>query len=414
MGASTAVEGDSVLFAQGRRWRVRWLVLAAAVTLVLVGCSPGGDDGGGDQGAGDQGAGDQGAGDDGGATTTTEPRPTATTRPLTLDSTLETVVQRGALQCGVGIRDGFSVDAGSEFDEESRTGFDVDFCRAIAAAVLGDADAVRYVDTDGDRWQPLLRGHVDVLIRTTTWTTSRDVIFDFGPTIFFDGQQILGVSDKFGLQSTISDLDGSTVCVGADTTSRLNLLDLTRAAGADIEEQLAPGSSEALEEFANDMCDAVTNDTSALVPFRDRREPTLDTWVIFPSTPLSKEPLAPVYRADDSEWGSIVDWVVYSLIIADELDVTSLNVDEMRDAPTSPEMRRLLSEAHLLGSDLGEALGIDAGLGLDPDAFYQAIKQVGNYDEIFERNLDPIGFPRAGSLNAGFLDGGLIYAPPLK
>ncbi len=158
------------------------------------------------------------------------------------------------------------------------------------------------------------------------------------------------------------------------------------------------------------MCDAVVADATALVPFRDQNQPEPDDWVIFPPVALSKEPLGPAYRNDDTDWASVVDWTIYALMIAEERSVTSANVDEI-DPNENAVLRRLLTEANFVNQSFAE-VGIPSQLPLEPDAFYQAIKQVGNYGEIFERNLETIGIVRTGTLNASYEDGGLIYAPP--
>ena len=335
--------------------------------------------------------------------------------PVPPGSILVAVRSRGFLMCGVGVRPGFA-------DEDSTgelTGFDVDFCRDLATTVLGDPDLVDFIDAETDRFDLIVSRAVDVLFRTTTHTLGRDARVDFGPVTFYDGQRLMGRSSDFGTRSGITELDGHTVCVGGGgTTSEANIKDVTKAVGAAPVWRVTSGSRTALEDFADGICDAVTADGSSLAGSK-LAEPSDGAWVIFPPAPFSREPLGPVYQANDSVWAGVVNWTVWALMIADEKGITSENVNSP-GLPRDAEVSRLLGEC-LVGDAARLAPEPDCvpgelqlSLGLDRGAFRRAIEQVGNYDQIFTRNLGPIGLQRAGTLNASYLDAGLIYAPPLR
>lgn len=326
------------------------------------------------------------------------------------DGTLAAVQARGVLKCGVnGTLPGFSETQ----PDGTQIGFDADYCRAIAAAVLGDAEAVEYRPlTAAERFDVLKAGEIDVLVRNTTYTQSRDasgeggVSIDFAPTTYYDGQQLMGRADRFTVDSGPADVDGAILCTNAGTTTEKNITEWANIGGATISVETVEQLPEALEKFISGQCDLVTTDGSSLVANKVTKERegeiAVGEWVIFPTAPISKEPLGPAFRQNDSEWGDIITWVVYATIIADEKGVTSANIDEMRDV--DPEASRLF------GGD-GEA---QTALGLDAEAFYNMVKQVGNYDEIFSRNLNPLDIFREGSLNAPFNQGGMIYAPPAR
>ena len=289
----------------------------------------------------------------------------------------------------------------------SVTGIDADFCRAVAAAVLGDAGAVNFVAlTASERFTAVQTGDVDVLMRNTTWTQSRDssVGMDFGPTTYYDGQQLMArVSDGFSGSSQVADIDGSIVCTNVGTTTEKNIAEAALLAGADITLLGFETSDEVYETFIAGGCDITTTDGSALVGRKAKQMPADQEWVIFPATPISKEPLGPTYGQNDSAWADAVNWTVYAMIIMDEYGVTSANVDATC-AEAEAEVSRLC------GGD-GE---LQTGMGLAADAFHQVIKQVGSYGEVYDRNLNPVGLYREGSANAGWLDGGLIYSPPAR
>ncbi len=371
----------------GFRTRLLWCL--CAVLLAVVSCSGGGSNE---------------------ATTTTTPTTTATTTttsattpgPLpAAPSTLRLVQERGKLRCGV--NEGLTGFTNVNGDEVVG-GFDPDFCRAIATAVLGDESLVDFVRlSTGNRFEALQNGDIDVLMRNTTRTSALDAEFDFGPTTYHDGQQLMGSSPPFRRDSTISELNGSAVCVTKDTTTEDNLEEVLRTFGVEAVIVPVERSSELGDGLDDATCDVITADGSALVSLREqyRRD---DRWVIFPTKPISREPLGPVYRSDDSQWADIVNWTIFATIIADEKEIDSSNVaDKLADPPDS--------EAALL---LGGSNGLAAQLGLDPTAFYNVISQVGNYDEIFRNNLGPVGITRAGSLNAAVDELGLIIAPPIR
>jgi general L-amino acid transport system substrate-binding protein len=330
--------------------------------------------------------------------------------PNTPAATLISVLTRGVLRCGIagGIR-GFSYRDPSD---GTITGFDADFCRAVAAAVLRDPEAVEFIPTGpADRFDAVRFGDVDVLVRNTTWTLNRDaalgLVMDFGPTIFYDGQQFLGRSDQFTAVSGAADVDQSRLCVAPGSFPEQQALDWANSGGSAL--SLAPPAAgtiiEMLETLQNGTCDLLTTDGSILASWRlsgiEAGAVVPDELVIFPPTPISREPLSPVYRQGDTVWADIVNWVVFTTIIADEKGIDSTNIDT---APWDAELRRLF------GAD-GDLV---AAVGLEPDAFYQVIKQVGNYREIFERNLGPLGITRVGTPNAPHTEGGLIFAPPAR
>ena len=318
---------------------------------------------------------------------------------------LETVRDRGHLVCGVsGTAVGFSYTQ----DDGSQRGFDADYCRAVAAAVLGDADAVVFVTlTSAERFAAVQTGAVDVLFRTSTHTQTRDghLGVDFGPVIYYDGQRLMArVVDGYTASSTVTDIDGAVVCTNAGTTTERNIVDAAAATGVEITLATFEDHDIVMENFVAGACDIVTGDGSGLVGRKNTAEPDDQKWVIFPPAPISKEPLAPVYAQGDPAFGDVIDWVVYATIIADEKGITTGNVNAMAADPPDAESQRLLG---------GEG-ELQTGMGLAPDAFHQVIRQVGNYNEIFERHLVPVGLAREGSPNASWRDGGLIYAPPAR
>ena len=375
------------------------LAVVGAVTLLAAAC-------GGDA-------------QDGAATTSQDAAPpedtappdgTATTAADAVEATadgdlLQTVQERGRLVCGVA---GTRVVFSETLPDGTVVGVDADYCRVVAAAVLGDASAVEFVSlTTGERFTALQTGTIDVLIRSTTWTQSRDVDLglDFGPVIYYDGQQLMArAGDGFSPSSGVADVAGAVVCALAGTTTEKNVSDAADAAGVDITLNTFEDFDIITDNFIDGACDVVTADGSSLAGRKAKQQPDGQEWVIFPATPISKEPLAPVYPQNQSRFGDAVNWAVYATIIADEKGVTSQNAAEMAASPPDAETGRLL------GGD-GE---LQTAMGLAADAFYQAILQVGNYDEILSRHLDPAGLARAGSPNAGWRDGGLIYAPPAR
>jgi len=320
-------------------------------------------------------------------------------------SVLAAVIARGELNCGVsGAGVGFSVTQ----PDGSQVGFDADYCRATAAAILGDANAVNFVPlTAAERFTAVQTGQVDVLFRNTTWTQSRDtdVGMDFGPTTYFDGQQLMGrAGDGFSGASGVADIDGAVVCTNAGTTTEKNIADAAKAEGINIELQTFEDFNQVTDAFINGACDIITTDGSALVGRKAEQQPADQEWAIFPATPISKEPLGPTYGQNDSAFADAVNWTVYATMIADENGINQGNVDDAAANPPTAEIGRLLG---------GEG-ELQSAMGLSADAFYQVISQVGNYSDIFDRHLTPLGITREGSANAQWTDGGLIYAPPAR
>ena len=319
---------------------------------------------------------------------------------------LDTVLERGELHCGVsGAATAFSVTQ----PDGSQTGFDADYCRAVAAALFGDAEAVVFSPlTAAERFTAVQTGAIDVLMRNTTWTQSRDteVGMDFGPTTYYDGQQLMArAGDGFTNASQVSDIGGTVVCTNAGTTTEQNIGDAAEAAGVDITPLTFEDFDIVTTNFIDGACDIITTDGSALVGRKANQQPADQEWVIFPATPISKEPLGPTYAQNQSKFADVVNWTVYAMIIADEKGINQSNVDAMAASPPDAETERLL------GTVEGE---LQSDMGLAPDAFFQVIKQVGNYNDVYDRHLVPVGLTREGSANAGWLDGGLIYAPPAR
>ena len=384
---------------QSLLWRV--LAVVFAVTLIAASC---GDD------EGDVGTAEAPEDTTAPETTAAAPEETAPPEDTIADTQdgdlLDTVLARGELNCGVS---GSAVAFSETQPDGSQTGFDADYCRAVAAALFGDANAVVFTPlTAAERFTAVQTGEVDVLMRNTTWTQSRDteVGMDFGPTTYYDGQQLMArEADGFSGGSQVADIAGAVVCTNAGTTTEQNIADAAEAAGVSIQLTTFEDFDQVTENFINGACDVITTDGSALVGRKANQQPAGENWVIFPATPISKEPLGPTYGQNQSRFADVVNWTVYATIIADEKGVTSANVADMAANPPDAEVARLLGAA----DDEQQS-----NMGLAPDAFHQVIAQVGNYDEIYSRHLNPVGLTREGSANAGWLDGGLIYAPPAR
>ena len=316
--------------------------------------------------------------------------------------TLQAVQARGNLICGVnGQLPGFS------FLDPSGTyaGFDVDFCRALAAAIFGDDTKVEYRNlTTQERLPALQTGEIDVLIRNTTWTLTRDTDngLNFAATTFYDGQGIMVPADS-GINS-LGDLEGGTVCVQKGTTTELNLADAMALNNVTYTPAVYEDVNQTYGAYAEGRCDAVTSDKSQLSSAAKAVLPDPENHVILDLT-LSKEPLSPVVRHGDDQWFDIVKWTVYATIAAEEYGVNSANVDDQRANAVNPEIKRLLG----VEGDLG------LKFGLTNDWAYNVIKLVGNYAEIYERNLGegtPTYIPRG--LNSLYTDGGALYSPPFR
>ena len=316
-------------------------------------------------------------------------------------TTLEDVVARGHLNCGVttGLTGFAAPNAAGEWE-----GFDVAVCRAVAAAVFGDATAVEFVPTTGQtRFTALASGEVDMLARNTTWTFSRDVdlAFEFVGVNYYDGQGFM-VPRDLGVSSAM-ELDGATVCIQTGTTTELNLADFFASNNMSYEPVPIETNAEAQQQFLAGACDVYTTDASGLAATRATFEDP-SAYVVLPEI-VSKEPLGPLVRHGDNEWGDIVRWTLNGLISAEELGITSANVAELAAGTENPEINRMLGTEGELG----------AMLGLSNDWLVNVISAVGNYGEIFEGNIGentPIGLARG--LNAQWTDGGLLYSPPFR
>jgi general L-amino acid transport system substrate-binding protein len=314
--------------------------------------------------------------------------------------TLETVRSRGEMICGVspGVA-GFSVP-----DEAGRWGgFDVDICRAVAAAVFGDAGKVRYTPlSPKDRFVSLQSSEIDMLSRQATWTLSRDTQMGlrYVGIGYYDGQGFM-VRKSLNIKSA-KELNGASVCVPTGTTTELNIADYFRANNMEYEGVAFEAGDQVAKAFESGRCDVFSNDVSALSAYRLKLvNPT--EYVILPEL-ISKEPLGPVVRQGDETWSSIVRWSLYAMLVAEELGVTAANAEEQKKTG-SPEVQRLLGTT----GNLGESMG------LKPDWALQIVKQVGNYGEVYERNVgagSKLGIERG--LNKLWTKGGLQYAPPVR
>jgi len=314
-------------------------------------------------------------------------------------ATLDAVKQRGTLVCGVseGIL-GFSAPTDAGW-----AGFDVDLCRALAAAVFGDAGKVRYVSLTADgRFAALQSGGIDVLSRNSTWTMSREIELKlvFPAITYFDGQGFL--IRKTMTASSALELDNAKVCVQSGTTTELNLVDYFRANNMRLEPITFPTAPEAAKAYDAGRCDVFTSDVSQLHAERLGLA-KLDDHVILPDV-ISKEPLGPAVRQGDEQWANIVKWTVFAMINAEELGVSSSTIDQAA-LSAKPEIKRLVGT----DGNFGEQMG------LTKDWAVRIVRQVGNYGEVFERNVgsgSKLGIPRG--LNHLWTTGGILYAPPIR
>jgi general L-amino acid transport system substrate-binding protein len=338
----------------------RFAVMLLALTLVAVAC---GDDDGGNGGGG----------------------------------TLDAVRDRGTLLCGVNsVLPGFGiVDEAGNFD-----GFDVEFCGVIAAGVLGDANAVEYVPLGvEDRLTALQAGEIDVLIRNTTWTATRDgqegLTFVF--TTFHDGQGVM-VPAATGF-TTLEDLADANVCTLPGTTTELNLTSVFNARGIPFNPVVLGDSSEIRSAYEAGQCEVWTSDRSQLAAFKLAIESEGGAEQLILDDVISKEPLGPVVRDGDSEWAQAVQWSVMATIAAWEFGIDSTNIGGFTTDDPNPAIARFVG-------------GADPSLGLSTDFAVQIISQVGNYEEIYNRHVAPLGLPLEGSVNDLWTNGGLMYVPP--
>ncbi len=312
--------------------------------------------------------------------------------------TLDEVKKKGRLTCGVSTGlPGFS-NANSK---NVWSGLDVDVCRAVAAAVLGDASKVKYTPlTAKERFTALQSGEIDILSRNTTWTHTRDTSLgiNFAGVNYYDGQGFM-VSKNLGVKSAL-ELSGAAVCIQAGTTTELNLADYFSQKGMKYKAVVFDTSDQSVKGFESGRCDVLTSDQSQLYALRIKLNKPGDA-VVLPEV-ISKEPLGPVVRQGDDAWFNVVKWSFFAMVNAEEMGVTSGNVDSMKSS-TNPGIKRLL------GGDAG------GKLGLNSDWAFNIIKQVGNYGEAFERNVgkdSPLKIGRG--LNALWSKGGLQYAPPIR
>lgn len=316
-------------------------------------------------------------------------------------ATLDDVKAKGFIQCGVttGLA-GF----GAPNDAGEWAGFDIDFCRALASAVFGAPSQVKFTPTTGvNRFPALQSGEVDLLARNTTWTFSRDVNlgFEFVGVNYYDGQGFM-INKDMGVSSAL-ELDGASVCIQTGTTTELNLADFFRSNEMSFNSVVVQDADQAREAYEAGRCDVYTTDASGLAAQRSTMSDPA-AHVILPEI-ISKEPLGPLVRHGDNQWGDIVRWTLNAMVIAEELGVNSGNVEDMKANSTNPEIRRLLGAE----GDMGEQLGLNA------EWAYNAIKMVGNYGEVFERNIGvntPLALERG--LNALWTNGGILYAPPMR
>ncbi|MEX2293018.1 MAG: amino acid ABC transporter substrate-binding protein [Acidimicrobiales bacterium] len=348
-----------------RKW-IKASAIGVAVALSLAACSSDDDP--------------ATSSDDGGA-------PAATAS----GQTLKDIVSRDALKCGVnGQLLGFSnVEA-----DGSYTGIDVDYCRAIAAAVLGDPDKVEYTDLTAEtRFTALQSGDIDVLIRNGTWTASRDgaLGLQWTATTFYDGQGMLVNADSgFG---SIADMGGTTICVQTGTTTEINLETYFAGLNVAYEPLNVVDEAAVLENFSSGACDGYTTDKSGLASFAA----TYDGDVTILDDTMSKEPLGPAVREGDEEWFDIVQWVVFATFQAEEFDLTAANISSYTG--TNPSVLAFISQ------DFEPKLGFP-----DDQWVVRVIEAVGNYQEIYDRNIKPLGIPEG--LNQLWTEGGILYSPP--
>lgn len=314
---------------------------------------------------------------------------------------LNSVKKKGFIQCGVSTGlPGFS----NADDKGVWKGLDVDICRAVAAAVLGDAGKVRFTPlTSKERFTALQSGEVDILSRNTTWTLTRDTALglNFTGVSYFDGQGFM-VKKNLGVKSA-RELDGAAVCLNAGTTTELNLGDYFRANKMTYTPVVFDKPEETVRAFETGRCDVFTADQSQLYALRIQLG-NPDSAIVLPEV-VSKEPLGPVVRQGDDEWFDIVKWTLFALINAEELGINSDNVSGLKIKSANPTVRRLLGAEGNKGKDLG----------LPNDWAYNIIKQLGNYEEVFERNVGmrtPLKISRG--LNRLWNKGGIMYAPPIR
>lgn len=390
-----------------RRSIIRFLAPVAAIGLIAGACSDDDDSGGASSEPtlpGSAPADSVATGESTAPTESAGSTPDTAREVQTGDSTLDRVIANDVVRCGV--RDdlaGFSVvDESGEY-----VGFDADFCRVFAAGVLGDATKVEFVPVATDaRFSALQAGEFDVLSRNTTWTASRDgnESATFLHPTFYDGQQMMVRADS-GFES-IDDMGGTTVCVAAGTTTEGNVATEFEARGLEAPNVLSFDDVDLVQEaFLAGQCDGWSSDGSQLASRRANFPEGPDALVIFDDV-FSKEPLTPAVLDGDWRWAQVLQWTIFATIQAEEMGITSETVDDDLNGDDAAKVQ-------FLGGASADGTTLDPGLGLPTDFAYQIISQVGNYGEIFERNLSEIGIEERG-LNALWSDGGLQYAPPYR
>ena len=311
---------------------------------------------------------------------------------------LDNIKSKGTLRCAVntGLQ-GFSAP-----DSQGKwTGLDAEYCKALAAAILGDANKVEFVPSNTqNRFTLLQSGEVDILSRNTTWTSSRDATLGgvFIGTLFYDGQGFM-VRKDLKLKSA-KELNGATVCVQPGTTTEQNLSDYFRAQKMSFKPVVINDLAAVQQAFFGGRCDVFTTDISGLASTRQKADKP-DDYVILPDA-ISKEPLGPMIRRGDWEFFTIAKWVLFGLLEAEELEITAANVDKLKAESKDPKVQRVVGTS----GDIGKSLG------LDNDWLVRGIKAVGNYGELYQRNIGPLGIPRG--VNELWNKGGAMYAPPIR
>ncbi len=323
-------------------------------------------------------------------------------QPVQVGPITQRVLDRGELICGAnasGLAGFATVNDAGEWE-----GFDVDICRAVAAAILGDATAVTFRPLEaGERQAAVQSEEIDIMSRNTTWTLSRDATWGatFGPTTFYDGQGIMVLAETGA--ATLEDLEGASICVQSGTTTELNLADAFSQRGISYEPQVFADAAATWDAYLQGRCDAFTTDKSGLLAYKSQA-PDPSAHAIMDVT-LSKEPLGPLSPQSDPQFADIVQWTVYGLIQAEEYGITSANVDEFLTSDV-PEIQRFLGQGE-------NAIG--SLYGIANDFMVTVIRQVGNYGEIYDRNLGPdtpFNLPRG--VNGLWTNGGLLYSPPFR
>ncbi len=324
----------------------------------------------------------------------------AMTASVSMADTLDDTKKKGYLSCG--LNTGLPGFAAPDTDGVWK-GMDVDFCKAVAAAVLGDASKVKYAHLNAkERFTALQSGEIDVLSRNTTWTATRDTSLglNFVAVNYYDGQGFM-VKKDLGVKSA-KELDGAAFCIQAGTTTELNLTDYFKANNMAYTPITYDTTAQTIEGFKAGRCDVITSDASQLYALRTKlKDP--NSAIVLPEI-ISKEPLGPVVRQGDDKWFNIAKWTHIAMLNAEELGITSKNVDEMLKS-NNPNVKRLLGTS----SNIGEQMGLDAKWA------YNIIKQVGNYGEVFDRNVgkgSPLKIDRG--LNKLWKDGGLQYGAPIR